>query len=254
MSAILKRSFTLTDLSLRAEGEDNAGHVEGIAAVYNTPSEDLYGYNEEMARGCFTKTLKEANVRALFNHDVNYVLGRSKMRHGKTPTLELRDTQEGLWFSALPPDAQWARDLAASMDRGDIDQCSFAFREVNGHWKTTEKGKLPTRVRDEVRLFDVSIVTYPAYTETEAQVRELRSLALEVGIESDPLTALLGIVRSAQAIRDGAPIDTNEWQEMLDHLRSVGPKDERTSEPSPTGHFEAARRELAAFGAAHGLK
>lgn len=145
----------------------------GYAAVFNQASElldDGQGvFREYVLPGAFTKTLADNDdVVALFNHSVDHVLGRRR-----SGTLKLREDSKGLRFEVVPPAAGWARDLVASMKRGDVSQCSFGFQPVRDRWSI---GKLPDgRLVDErrlveVRLFDVSIVTRPAYQSTSANV------------------------------------------------------------------------------------
>ena len=145
---------------------DAEGRIEGYAAVFDQWSQVMWSFKERIKKGAFKKTIKEADVRALFNHDPNYVLGRNKAE-----TLELSEDSKGLQFRVDPPDAQWAKDLYASVKRGDIDQASFGFEAVKDEW---DHNKDPAeRELIEVRLFDVSVVTYPAYPQTSVSARSL---------------------------------------------------------------------------------
>jgi HK97 family phage prohead protease len=138
--------------------------IEGYAAVFDAPSEDLGGFVEYVRRGAFTKTIGEADVRATKNHDPNVVLGRTK-----NGTLTMSEDIHGLRVKILPPDTQAARDLMTQMRRGDIDQMSFMFDTVRDEWLV--QGDAITRALIEVRLYDVAVVTYPAYPQTSAEVR-----------------------------------------------------------------------------------
>ena len=158
---IEKRIFSI---EMRVEGDEKP-KIRGYAAVFNKMSDDLGGFREKIASGAFRKTLKEADVRALFNHDPNVVLGRIG-----AGTLSLREDDKGLWMEIEPPDTAQARDLVTLIERGDVDQASFAFRVVKDTWKH-EQGEKPIRTLDEVQLFDVSPVTYPAYPQTSVDVR-----------------------------------------------------------------------------------
>ena len=150
-----------------ARTENGQLRIEGYAAVFNSPSQDLGGFLEVIRPGAFVKTLQAgADVRALFNHDENNVLGRTK-----SGTLELAEDATGLHFICSLPDTQMARDLAVSMERGDIDQCSFGFYCLQDEWKLV--GEDAVRFVQEADLFDVSVVTYPAYLDTSAAVRSL---------------------------------------------------------------------------------
>jgi HK97 family phage prohead protease len=178
------RYFTLKELRV-AEGE-KAGDppvLDGYAAVFNMLSEDLGGFREVIHPGAFKKTLDEADIRALINHDPNMVLGRNK-----AGTLELAEDIHGLRIHNTPPDNSYARDLLNSVKRGDIDQMSFAFETVRDEWKIVNDGdkEIVTRSLIEVRLFDVSIVTYPAYPQTTVMVR---SKAAELTKKAAPVQA-----------------------------------------------------------------
>jgi hypothetical protein len=152
--------------------EDDAGkpRIQGYAALFNTLSQPLgMGFRERIRPGAFAKTIKEADVRALFNHDPNHVLGRNA-----AGTLQLKEDKDGLFFDVQPPDEPWVRSLIASIKRGDISQASFAFQTVRAEWINEEDATKETiRELIEVRLFDVSPVTYPAYLDTVVQARNL---------------------------------------------------------------------------------
>jgi uncharacterized protein len=148
---------------LRVEGDEKP-KITGYAAVFDKRSDDLGGFTEYVRSGCFSKTIRESDIKALYNHDPNYVLGRNK-----AGTLKLDEDAVGLRMSIDPPDTQWARDLMTSIKRGDVDQCSFGFKTVKDAWRT-EDG-MNCRDLLECRLFDVSVVTNPAYPQTSAQVR-----------------------------------------------------------------------------------
>ncbi len=137
---------------------------EGYAARFNSPSEDLGGFIEDIAPGAFAEAVS-GDVRALFNHDPNHVLGRTS-----AGTLTLREDGDGLRFEISAPDTGWARDLYTSVQRGDINQCSFAFDVIEDEWRHMS-GAPDRRTLKKVRLYDVSIVTYPAYQATSVSAR-----------------------------------------------------------------------------------
>jgi len=155
-------------IELRAK-DDGSNTIFGYASVFDQWSEDLGGFKERVRPGAFTKTIEESDVRALFNHDPNYVLGRNK-----AGTLKLEEDKKGLAIEVDPPDTQWARDLTTSIKRGDITQMSFGFQTVKDEWDNEDKSAV-TRDLVEVRLYDVSPVTYPAYPQTTVAVRDLVS-------------------------------------------------------------------------------
>ena len=164
-SRVEYRIVPLSRIETRA-AEDGSPIIAGYAAIFNKLSEPMWGFREQIAPGAFKKTLREADVRALFNHDVSHVLGRSKNR-----TLTLAEDLEGLAVQIQPPATTWAQDLMTSMQRGDIDQMSFAFEMIKESW-ANENGQ-DIRTLHEVQLYDVSVVTYPAYPQTSASVRSI---------------------------------------------------------------------------------
>jgi HK97 family phage prohead protease len=174
-------------------GADGAGPViAGYAAVFNSPSEDLGGFRETIRPGAFRKTIKEGDIRALWNHDANYVLGRKS-----AGTLTLREDDHGLAFEVTPPDTQWARDLLTSIERRDVTQMSFAFSAIRDKWAQGDGAQ--TRELLEVRLFEVSPVTFPAYPATEANLRSLIARGFDpdelIDLTPDQITAVLAEAR-----------------------------------------------------------
>ena len=161
----MERRTSTLDLELRAAGDDAPPVIFGYAAVFNQLSEDLGGFRERIAPGAFTKALGD-DVRALFNHDPNIVLGRTRAK-----TLRISEDQKGLAIEIDPPDTPAAASLIESLRRGDISQMSFGFQTVEDQWDLIDGAMIRTLL--DVRLFDVSPVTYPAYPQTEAALRSL---------------------------------------------------------------------------------
>lgn len=163
------RSFALDEIRI----EERAGKklIRGHAAVFNQLSEDLGGFREQIAPGAFAEAITTDDIRALFNHNADYVLGRNLAK-----TLALSEDARGLAIEIEPPDTQVARDLMVSMSRGDITQMSFGFtvRPNGQNWAKADDGTV-VRTLTRVRLYDVSPVTYPAYPQTDVAVRELRA-------------------------------------------------------------------------------
>jgi hypothetical protein len=158
------------DIELRVERrEDGPAKIVGHAAVFNSLSEDLGGFREQIAPGAFADAVKTDDVRALWNHNPDYVLGRNRAK-----TLTLSEDSRGLKIEVDPPDTQFARDLMVSIERGDVSQMSFAFSvRANGqNWGKDDDGQV-VRTLTNVRLFDVSPVTYPAYQQTDVAVRSM---------------------------------------------------------------------------------
>lgn len=171
------RSSTAT---FRKASETGAKMIEGYAAVFNSPTAIGSYFREQIAPGAFTEAIGRDDVRALFNHDNNLVLGRST-----AGTLRFSEDARGLKNEIDPPDTQFARDLMVSMERGDITQMSFGFYVDKEMWDETVTPPLRTILK--VRLADISIVTMPAYEDTEAHVVALRSLEKSRAQHANPV-------------------------------------------------------------------
>ena len=170
------------------EGRKMTGH----AAVFNEVAEIGGWFREQVEPGAFKASIKKDDVRALFNHDENYVLGRNT-----AGTLKMREDDRGLRVDITPPDTQFARDLAVSIERGDINQMSFAFEVLEEEWIRGEKKNLDLRKIKKVRLFDVSPVTFPAYDGTDIALRshkawkkENEKPVFQLVVEPDSLMSL----------------------------------------------------------------
>jgi HK97 family phage prohead protease len=167
------RSFEIKDLDIKIETRDDGKkRIVGHAAVFNMLSEDLGGYREQVAPGAFSEAIGRDDVRALFNHDPNIILGRNL-----AGTLVMKEDTRGLAIEITPPDTQYIRDMViAPMERGDVTQMSFAFSILpNGQdWAKDENGQVVRTVK-RVKLYDISPVTYPAYPQTDVGLREMRA-------------------------------------------------------------------------------
>lgn len=165
---IERRTYAVQEFRVDQE-TDAPPKIIGHAALFDSLSENLGGFRERIAAGAFAETLKSADIRALFNHDPNFVLGRNK-----SGTLRLKEDKAGLAIEIDPPETQAAKDLIISMQRGDINQMSFGFRTVEDRWNKIDGEWIRTLLA--VELFDVSPVTYPAYTQTDVAVRSLEKM------------------------------------------------------------------------------
>ena len=164
-----RRTITLKELrvvdSVSEPGVEPA--IEGYASVFD--SEELGGKSpvrEKVVKGAFEDTIQIDDIRALFNHDPNYVLGRNK-----AGTLTLEEDEKGLKVRIVPPDTTWAKDLLVSIKRGDITQMSFGFTVILDRWSYEDN--IDVRELLKVKLFDVSPVTFPAYSQTECGIRSM---------------------------------------------------------------------------------
>lgn len=159
-----RRSYAVPLAVRAAEGEPARRQITGHAAVFNQLSEDLGGFREKIAPGAFSKSIG-GDVRALWNHNSDLVIGRSVSK-----TLTLRETPAGLETVITPPDTETARHWLALIERGDVSQMSFGFRTVADKWERDRENNV-TRTLIEVELFDVSPVTFPAYPQTDVATR-----------------------------------------------------------------------------------
>lgn len=159
------------EVELRVTNMDGKPKIEGVAAVYNSWSEDLGYFREMIEPGFFDEVLK-GDTRALWNHNADLVLGRTK-----SGTLQLEDTERGLGILIDPPDTQAGRDAMTSIKRRDVTQMSFAFMIKPGgdEWIREKDGKIKRILKrgGASRLFDVSPVTFPAYPRTSVYVRSM---------------------------------------------------------------------------------
>lgn len=150
------------DFEVRTLEDEGKTVISGYALKFNKPSEDL-GFTEYIDREALTGA-DMSNVVALLNHDSNYVLGRS----GRNLTLSVDDA--GLFFEIEPNDTSYVRDLMENMRSGLIDKCSFAFSIAKGgdEWRESKEGRYERTVKQIDKLYDVSVVTSPAYEDTVA--------------------------------------------------------------------------------------
>lgn len=168
---MIERRFSDSMVELRGEDDQKIG---GIASVYYDPSDDGTQFRlwedtyERIMPGAFDRAIEEDDVRALFNHDSNLVLGRNR-----AGTLTLRSGSRGLEYEVTPGETTAHRDVMEYLRRGDVTGSSFGFRvrEHGEEWR--KEGGLTIREITDVELFDVSPVTFPAY---ESSTSELRSL------------------------------------------------------------------------------
>ena len=160
-----ERRVWAADLEVREGGEGEAPVIAGYAAVFNEWSENLGGFREKIAPGFFAPVL-DSDVRALWQHDPSYVLGRTT-----NGTLSLAEDDTGLRVEIQPPDTQWAADAVVSLRRGDVTQMSFGFEVAEDRWLSEGESHERTLL-EAAALYDVSPVTFPAYPQTSVSVRQ----------------------------------------------------------------------------------
>ena len=167
-----QRSFC-GGLELRAEGDGESGRTtKGYACLFDNVT-SIGGYwQERFAKGAFSKSLGERDVVALHSHDDGRPMGRMSR-----DTLRITEDDKGLGFENDLPDTQDGRDLATSIDRGDIEGMSFRFRALKEEWDETQDP--PMRTVIEAELFEITYTAFPAYPDTEVGMRSLEHARAE---------------------------------------------------------------------------
>lgn len=186
-------------VELREEG-DNLTAV-GYASVFNK-TYAIPGFVERVAPGAFRKTVGEADVRALFNHEADHLLGRVS-----SGTLRMEEDDKGLRYEIDLPPTQLGRDTAALLRRGDLAGSSMGFRVLKDDWSETDDG-YPLRTIQEVALRDVGPVTFPASSATEASLRSLaeqRNLDLDEVVDAAKADTLSELLNDDQPVEDSEP-------------------------------------------------
>lgn len=159
-------------LATRADGDRR--FIEGYGAVFYRDDDpgteyQLWGNTYERIMPTAFDEIADADVRSFFNHDANFVLGRTRSK-----SLQLRTDHRGLWYSATVPDSQTIRDLVLGpIDRGDVDGSSFMFVPTRVTWIEEKRGEVDVDIRqiDSVELLEVGPVVFPAYDSTTSQAR-----------------------------------------------------------------------------------
>lgn len=183
---------------------------EGYAAVFDSPSEPL-PFTERIAPGAFIRSLKSRNdVKILWNHDTGSVLGSTR-----AGTLKLTEDARGLRVEASLPNTTVGRDAAELLKRGDIDSMSFGFSVPRGGDEWNADGS--ERTLREIRLHEVSIVAFPAYTATagSTSVRGLDRVAQRASVDADSLADAILKVEQGEDITDD---DRKLLSQVIDEL------------------------------------
>ena len=155
--------------------EDGQEVVVGYGSIWNSRSENLGGFYEYISPDAISQeTIDKSDVRALINHDPNLVLARSTAGN-----LTLSVDEKGLRYEFSIPETSYGKDLAINMKNGNINQSSFAFTVGADEWSTDEEGNDIRTITSIEKLYDVSPVTYPAYSQAESDlVVAQRALAM----------------------------------------------------------------------------
>lgn len=245
----LERRFRpAADFEVRADGA-GLPKLVGHAAVFNTEAVIAGLWREKIAPGAYKKTIREADVRALWNHDPNIVLGRNKAK-----TLKLAEDETGLAIEVEPPDNEWGRPVVDAIKRGDVSQMSIAFRVVKQQWDyPADRSELPLRTILEAQLFDVSPVTFPAFESTDIAARSAVPTD-DGGYAPDPIDEARRYLRCAER---GMPL-TGAQREVIHRAADLltaclpsepdapgaGHSDVAPSEPAPGHSLDVYRQRL----------
>ena len=175
---IERRTFLLP-IDFRAKADNQPNKISGYAARYFDPNDPNTQYQlwddvyERLQPGAFDSALSRPDdVRCLFNHDPNMILGRTT-----AGTCRLTVDSKGLHFEADLPDSPAGQTVATAISRKDVTGCSFSFDVVAATWQEEiENGEsIWYRLISDVRLYDVGPVTFPAYTATDCDMASARS-------------------------------------------------------------------------------
>ena len=166
--------FLNADIEIREIGKEKDVHIQGYALNFDTISEDL-GFRETIKKGALANA-DLSNVVLNFNHDMSKPLARNTKNTGKG-SLVLKVDEKGLFFDAIPTNTTYARDLIENMKEGPLGKCSFAFaldyedsNSQSWDWDNGNRGYDLRTINKIAKIFDVSIVTNPAYESTSSTV------------------------------------------------------------------------------------
>src|SRR5690606_24128647 len=168
--------------------------IKGHAAVFNQETR-IGSYWERIEPGAFRDAIERDDVVALFNHDEDKILGRSSAE-----TLRMRETDHGLEVEIDLPDTQLGNDVLELVRRGDLKGMSFGFVAGDEDWETRD-GEQVRIHRSVAQLIDVSVVTHPAYPQTDVHVRKFNR---EVEIMPESLETAEAIAEAMDALIEGA--------------------------------------------------
>ncbi|MUZ65326.1 HK97 family phage prohead protease [Agrobacterium vitis] len=160
-----RRSLVLP-VETRDDGERMT--VAGYAANFGEIANVADLFEESIAPGAFTRSLRADDIRAFYDHKSALVLGRNR-----AGTLRLSEDAKGLAVEIDLPDTTVGRDVRTLIARGDVSGMSFGFGAIGEEWDFSRA--MPRRTLTDLNLFEVSIVSIPAYAGTSIALRSLES-------------------------------------------------------------------------------
>lgn len=207
------RQIVVDQLEVRETG--NGMSFSGYAAVFNSPSEPL-PFTEIIREGAFSKSLRaKNNVMMLWSHDTSQPLASTRSK-----TMTLMEDSRGLLVDAALPQTSLGRDVAELLRSKVVDSMSFGFSVPARGDIWSADGQ--TRELTEIRLHEVSVVSFPAYTKTSASVRSIDILADKTGADAETLSAALDALESGNALtRDQAVMLTEVVEKLAPESETV---------------------------------
>jgi HK97 family phage prohead protease len=219
----METRVNVVDFEIREEADGMT--FEGYAAVFDSASEPL-PFIERIAPGAFRASLRSRNdVKLLWNHDSGSVLGSTRAK-----TLTLTEDDRGLRVSAKLPNTSLGRDAAELLKRGDVDSMSFGFSVIKDAWNSEGN----ERTLKSVRLHEVSIVAFPAYSATAGttSVRGLDKVAQRADVDADELADVL------MKIESGEDLNESESDLLTRVVKELSPKTEAVEDEKPSGNLD----------------
>ena len=176
-----KQFFPNTELRAYKSEEGDKMAVEGYAIVFNSESRDLGGFTEIVAPNALDGALESnTDVLALYGHDYQNVLGRQS-----AGTLKLSKDERGIKFNLDLPNTQLGRDVYTLVERGDLKGNSFGFTVNRDNWDKDKSGKVVRTIEEVKDLFEISIVSLPAYEATELTMRSFDTFNAESHVNEE---------------------------------------------------------------------
>lgn len=154
---------------------ENTRKIGGYAAVFNSETKIGQRFVEKIAYGAFGESIAKEDIRALWSHNTDLVIGRNK-----NGTLSLTEDARGLGFELNMPDTSWGRDAFTLIRDGYVSGVSFGFETLKDSWQRGEDGAPHIRTLEKVRLIEISPTAFPAYEETQVAARSAEQIIKDI--------------------------------------------------------------------------